>query len=40
MRVIAIDKTGDTVTVLDAASGQTRAKIVKTAPGNAEKLAP
>jgi hypothetical protein len=34
------DKTGDAVTVLDAATGQTRAKIVKTAPGNAEKLAP
>jgi hypothetical protein len=34
------DKTGDTVTVLDAASGQTRAKVVKTAAGNAEKLAP
>jgi hypothetical protein len=34
------DKTGDAVTVLDAASGQTRAKIVRTAPGNAEKLAP
>ena len=34
------DKTGDTVTVIDATSGQVRAKIVKTAPGNAEKLAP
>ena len=34
------DKTGDTVSVLDAVSGQTRAKIVKSAPGNAEKLAP
>jgi hypothetical protein len=34
------DKTGDTVLVLDTVSGQTRAKIVKTAPGNAEKLAP
>jgi hypothetical protein len=34
------DKTGDTVTVLDAASGQTRAKVMKTAAGNAEKLAP
>ena len=34
------DKTGDAVTVLDAASGQVRAKIVKIAPGNAEKLAP
>jgi hypothetical protein len=34
------DKTGDTVTVVDAASGQTRAKVVKTASGNAENLAP
>jgi hypothetical protein len=34
------DKTGDTVSVIDSVSGQTRAKIVKTAPGNAEKLAP
>ena len=34
------DKAGDTVSVLDTVSGQTRAKIVKTAPGNAEKLAP
>ena len=34
------DKVGDTVTVFDTASGQVRAKIVKTAPGNAEKLAP
>ncbi len=34
------DKTGDTYTIIDAPSGQTRAKVVKTAPGNAEKLAP
>ena len=34
------DKEGDTVTDFDTASGQVRAKIVKTAPGNAEKLAP
>jgi hypothetical protein len=34
------DKVRDVVTVIDATSGQTRAKIVKTAPGNAEKLAP
>lgn len=33
------DKTGDAVTILDA-SGQLRAKVVKIAPGNAEKLAP
>jgi hypothetical protein len=37
---VRYDKTGDTVTVIDVASGQVRAKIVKTAPGNAEKLAP
>jgi hypothetical protein len=37
---VRYDKTGDTVTVIDAASGQTRAKIVKTASGNAEKLTP
>jgi hypothetical protein len=37
---VRYDKAGDTVTVIDAASGQTRAKIVKTAPGNAEKLTP
>src|SRR5579862_7473337 len=37
---VRYDKTGDTVTVIDAASGQARAKVVKTAPGNAEKLAP
>lgn len=34
------DTTGDTVTVIDAASGKTRATIVKTAAGNAEKLTP
>jgi hypothetical protein len=34
------DKIGDAVAVIDAASGQTRARILKTAPGNAEKLAP
>ncbi len=37
---VRYDKNGDTVTVIDAASGQTRAKIVKTAAGNTEKLAP
>ena len=37
---VRYDKTGDAVTVVDVASGQVRAKIVKTAPGNAEKLAP
>jgi hypothetical protein len=34
------DKQGDVVTIIDVKSGQARAKIVKTAPGNAEKLAP
>lgn len=37
---VRYDKSGDIVTVIDTASGQVRAKIVKTAPGNAEKLAP
>jgi hypothetical protein len=37
---VRYDKTGETVTVIDVNSGQTRAKIVKTAPGNAEKLMP
>jgi len=34
------DKTGETVSIIDSATGQTRAKVLKTAPGNAEKLAP
>jgi hypothetical protein len=34
------DKTGDAITIIDAVSGQVRAKVVKFAPGNAEKLAP
>jgi hypothetical protein len=37
---VRYDKVGDAITVIDATSGQTRAKIVKTAKGNAEKLAP
>ena len=37
---VRYDKTGETVTVIDAASGQLRAKIVKTVSGNAENLAP
>ena len=37
---VRYDETGDAVTVIDAASGKTRARIVKTTPGNAEKLAP
>jgi hypothetical protein len=40
MGCVRYDKMGDTVTVIDMASGQVRAKILKTAPGNAEKLAP
>ena len=34
------DKVGDTISIIDATTGQARAKIVKTAPGNPEKLAP
>jgi hypothetical protein len=37
---VRYEKTGDVVTLIDATSGQTRAKIVKTAPGNAGKLTP
>lgn len=37
---VRYDKNGNTITVIDVASGKTRATIVKTAPGNAEKLAP
>jgi hypothetical protein len=37
---IRYDKTGETVTAYDAKSGELRAKILKTAPGNAEGLAP
>jgi len=37
---VRYDKSGDTITVIDAASGKVRAKIVKVADGNAEKLAP
>jgi hypothetical protein len=37
---VRYDKAGDVVTVIDVNSGQIRAKIVKTAPGNVEKLAP
>ena len=35
---VRYDKTGDTVTVIDVKSRKTRAKIVRIAPGNAEKL--
>lgn len=34
------DKQGDTISVINSATGQVRGKILKTAPGNAEKLAP
>jgi len=37
---VRYDMNGDVVTVIDSVSGQIRAKIMKTAPGNAEKLAP
>jgi hypothetical protein len=34
------DKQGDATSILNASTGQVRAKILKTAPGNAENLAP
>jgi hypothetical protein len=34
------DKQGDTITIINAATGQARGKIVKNADGNPEKLAP
>jgi hypothetical protein len=34
------DKAGDAVSIIDVATGQARAKITKSAPGNPEKLAP
>jgi len=34
------DKQGDAVSIINVQTGQTRGKIVKTAPGNAENLAP
>jgi len=37
---VRYDKMGDSVMVIDVASGKVRAKIVKTAPGNVEKLMP
>jgi hypothetical protein len=37
---VRYDKTGDATTVIDVNTGQVRAKVLKTAPGNAEKLAP
>jgi hypothetical protein len=35
---VRYDKTGNTITVIDATSGHQRGTIVKTAPGNGEKL--
>jgi hypothetical protein len=37
---IRYDKMGETVTAYDVKSGELRAKILETAPGNAENLAP
>lgn len=37
---VRYDRTADGATVIDVTTGKTRAKIVKTAPGNAEKLMP
>ena len=37
---IRFEKAGDAVTAFDAKSGELRAKILKTAPGNAERLVP
>ena len=34
------DKQGDTITVVNVATNQPRGKIIKTAAGNAEKIAP
>ncbi len=34
------DKQGDTITSINAATGQTRGKVLKTVAGNAEKIAP
>ena len=34
------DKQGDTITIINVATGQVRGKVLKTAAGNAEKLAP
>lgn len=34
------DKQGDTITVINVATGQPRGKVVKTVAGNAEKIAP
>lgn len=34
------DKQGDVVSIINASTGQVRGKVLKTAPGNAEKLVP
>jgi hypothetical protein len=37
---VKYDKQGDTISIVNATTGQVRAKVVKIAPGNAENLAP
>jgi subtilisin family serine protease len=37
---VKYDKQGDTTSVVDVATGQTRAKVMKIAAGNAENIAP
>jgi hypothetical protein len=37
---VKYDKQGDTISIVTATTGQTRAKVVKIVPGNAEGLAP
>jgi hypothetical protein len=37
---VKYDKQGDTISIVTATTGQTRAKVVKIAPGNAENLVP
>lgn len=37
---VKYDKQGDTTSIIDASTGQVRAKVVKIAAGNAENLAP
>ncbi len=34
------DKTGDTITVINVATGQVRGKVIKVVDGNSEKIAP
>jgi subtilisin family serine protease len=37
---VKYDKQGDTISIVNATTGQVRAKVVKIAPGNAENLVP